>query len=739
MSSVMFIMFLISGFCSLLYQITWIRLAFAAFGIITPILSVVLSVFMLGLALGSWYGGEAIARMIQKGRVPAILFYAIAQFFIGVGGLVVPFLFENGQSALLSFGSSNSFQYLLFSAFILSLSILPWCLCMGATTPFMLAFAKQIKSGSDQNFSYLYLANSLGAMLGSVVTALIFIELFGFQKTLILAVFLNFLLVIVSVIVGVHFFHKKDLLLGVDAESVQYKNYQAMPGKNFFLVFLWLTGFTSMGSEVVWTRIFTPVLQTAVYSFAAILAAYLLATVVGSYFYRSHIRQGRVVDNAILMIGLAFSVFLTVLFGDPRVWWHFDQNWYLLVFLILLSVTPFCGILGYLTPKIIDECSCGDPRVAGRVYTINIIGCILGPLCTGYVFLPLVGLHLSQLLLFAPLVVCVLFYLINNGHAKQWPVRLTSMVVVLIFIVSSVFLSSYEEYALKQGGLVKRDYAATVIANGAGLHRRLLVNGVGMTRLTTITKCMAHFPLSIRQKVSQRILVLCLGMGTTFRSGVSWGIETIGVELIPSVKDFFWFYFDDAKEILANPKAHVVIDDARRFLKRTKNVFDVITIDPPPPTHTSGSSFLYSKEFYRILKTRLSSSGIVAQWLPEEGMLLQAVVKSLRSEFPYVRVFISIEGWGYHLLASQEPFTMPHVEQFLSRLPSSAEADLMEWINLDRRTMGLSAGQLYERFVSQEIPLGNILTSNVDFLITDDRPINEYFFLRKIFNREKPF
>src|SRR5260370_1961161 len=58
---ILFLLFFCSGFCSLLYQVVWVRMAFAHFGVITPVLSVVLSVFMLGLGLGSWLGGKLAA------------------------------------------------------------------------------------------------------------------------------------------------------------------------------------------------------------------------------------------------------------------------------------------------------------------------------------------------------------------------------------------------------------------------------------------------------------------------------------------------------------------------------------------------------------------------------------------------------------------------------------------------------------------------------------------------------
>ena len=61
--------FFISGFCSLVYEVVWLRLSMAKFGVTTPMVSIVLSVFMAGLGLGSWAGGRFIRRF--DARPPA--------------------------------------------------------------------------------------------------------------------------------------------------------------------------------------------------------------------------------------------------------------------------------------------------------------------------------------------------------------------------------------------------------------------------------------------------------------------------------------------------------------------------------------------------------------------------------------------------------------------------------------------------------------------------------------------
>ena len=155
--------------------------------------------------------------------------------------------------------------------------------------------------------------------------------------------------------------------------------------------------------------------------------------------------------------------------------------------------------------------------------------------------------------------------------------------------------------------MILRDRTATVLATGDGMDKMLLVNGVGMTSLTPITKMMAHFTLSHLQQPPRNALIICFGMGTTFRSAMSWGIPVTVVELVPSVPKLFPYYHPDGAPLLASPRAHIVIDDGRRFLDRSNEKFDAIIIDPPPPLEAAASSLLYSRDFYSLAKQHMTS------------------------------------------------------------------------------------------------------------------------------------
>jgi len=712
----LFGLFFLSGFCGLLYQVIWVRLAFAHFGVITPVLSIVVSVFMLGLASGSWAAGKIAVLLNSRFKISAAYGYGFCELMIGLGAFAVPWLFSRGDMLLLPGGEMNSVSYLGLSGLVLAASILPWCLCMGATYPLMMAFMKEREPSSTESFSFLYLANVIGAVAGTVLTADVLVEWLGFQQTLLLAGCTNLFIAAVSVSLAL----ESTPPLSVSTPGKAKPDPPSLTLEKEAPIWLGLilltTGLVSMSMEVVWTRAFTPILANTIYAFALILAVYLAATAVGSSLYRIHFREYRTFSTDFLLLCLAMSAFLPIVINDPRL--------HLLTSGVILSLIPPCAVLGYLTPKIIDQYSQGNPDRAGRGYAVNVAGCVIGPLFASYVLLPACGVKLSLVWLVLPLV------LLWGAFARRTSIISRTVAAIFItafFVISVEGTISYEEKY--PGAIVRRDHTATVISVGTGMSKLLLVNGQGITELTTVTKTMAHLPLGVFPGNPHSALVICFGMGTTYRSLLSWGVRTTAVELVPSVKDAFGFYHADADRILRDPNGQIVIDDGRRFLRRTSELFDVVTIDPPPPIEAAGSSLLYSREFYQLLKTRLTPDGILQQWFPGENCPeAEAVGRSLAVSFPYVRVFRSLHGEGLHFLASMRPLKIPTANQLVARMPEAARRDYVEWEPKDVKI-------LMQKTLAHEVPLSEVLGDNPRRMITDNRPFNEYYLLRRTWGR----
>ncbi len=720
-----FLFFFLSGFCSLVYQVVWLRLGMAGFGVNAAIVSLVLSVFMAGLATGSWGAGAWLRR---HGRSPAaaLRVYACAELGIGLSAWIVPLALEVGGRWVgqVGAGSASASHFALSGAW-LTIVLLPFCFAMGATLPLALRVLEAAGPDPDgetssgprpshpsRSFSYLYAANVAGGALGTLLSAFVLIELFGFAGTLRFAAALNFLVAALAL-----------LALRGRASETPIAVEEELPRRasrgGAVLGALFLTGLVSMAAEVVWVRQYTPYLSTMVYAFAVLLAVYLVATFCGSLIYRSLPEASVARWERAAWIALPMFIALAALATDPRFslaiggsipgLFRFEA-----VARLILGIAPFSAATGFITPLLVDRYSAGHPRAAGLAYAVNVVGCILGPLVAGFVLLPLLDERWVLTLLALPLAASAVAL-----HRRWLATAATSMLAVVATVATHGFESTLP------GATVRRDSTATVTAAGSGMSKRLLVNGIGMTHLTPITKMMAHLPLAFRtSKPTRGTLVICLGMGTTLRSALSWQSPATAVELVPSVAELAPYFHPDARQAFSAPGARVVVDDGRRFLARSTDLYDVIVVDPPPPVYAAGSSLLYSAEFYEVARPRLAPGGVLQQWIPAgDELLMSAIVAAVKENFRHVRLFSSIEGWGLHILASQERLEAETGEELAARLPPEAVADLLEW------GPATTAAEQFRRVLETEVPLESLLRSDAESL-RDDRPVNEYYFLR---------
>jgi spermidine synthase len=696
----LFVFFFLSGFCSILYELIWLRLAMAQFGVTTALVSIMLSTFMAGLGAGSWGAGVLVRR--YRPSFPPLRLYAIAELLIGISALLVPLEFRWGAHWLTSFttqATMSSFNYYVASGAILAVSVIPWCACMGATIPLAMFAIK-----AERSFSFLYIANLVGSIAGCSIPLLL-IERSGFQATLRVGAIFNFMIAAVAFSMTL----LTRPLAGARGSEEPTKAQSSRSPSGAVIPLLFLTGFATMGMEVIWIRLFTPYVGPVVYSFAMILATYLAATFLGSRFYRWWGRT-RESESRIVWVLLALLGLLPLLTSDSR---FFDYP----ALRVILGIAPISGVIGFLTPMLVDRWSGGDAARAGRGYAINVLGCVLGPLVSGFVLLPLAGERWSMLLFALPWIAMA----VSIPRAHRMLAYGSVVAGLAIFIFTHDFETQFDDRK------VLRDSTATVIATGEDMERRLLVNGIGMTRLTPITKMMAHIPLAWIDHKPQDGLVICFGMGTSSLAMLSWGIRTTTVELVPSVPQLVGYFHPERAEELKSSRAHIVIDDGRRYLERSAQTYDVIVIDPPPPVNTAGSSLLYSVDFYNIAKQRLRPGGIFQQWLPEgDNELIASVAKALRVSFPQVRVYQSVEEWGWHFSASMTPLPDRTAEALAGAMPGAAGTDLMEWGPFE------TPKEYFAKVLSQPVSLDRLIGLSPEVpALQDDRPVNEYDWLRR--------
>ena len=136
---------------------------------------------------------------------------------------------------------------------------------------------------------------------------------------------------------------------------------------------------------------------------------------------------------------------------------------------------------------------------------------------------------------------------------------------------------------------------------------------------------------------------------------------------------------------------------------------------------------MFSEEFYAVAKKHLTPDGILQVfWIPEGGSSMQAsVVRALTNNFPYVRVYRSVEHSGWHFLASMHPIPARSAADLVARMPDRPVADMMEW------GPAKTPKQQFERMLSTDMTTVQMINlSPTTPALQDDWPINEYFLLR---------
>jgi predicted membrane-bound spermidine synthase len=726
--------FIVSGFCALVYEVVWGRLAMASYGVNAALISIVLSVFMAGLGLGSWGAGVLTRRVPSLKAARALRIYSAAELLIGFSSVAVPFELRLGRQFMLhaqGFGTWQTTRFFLLAGFWIALTLIPPCVCMGATFPLLMdVIRKSARSEAKHSFSLLYVSNVLGALLGTILSAFVLIELLGFHGTLYVAASLNASLALLAFALSFTVTSGRNEVVS-DSETSHSVQSIGSP-RNTILILLFTTGLVSMGMEVVWVRQFTPYLGNAVYAFAEILGIYLLATFLGSRDYRSRVRLNQRNESRMKWSLLALFALLPLLGADPLMPLQGPGA----TILRLLSIALFCTLTGFLTPSLVDTWSSGNPERAGTAYAINVLGCIIGPLVAGFVLLPWLGERRSIVALSIPLfAIAIVTSFRRKPSAEDNSESLQPKLQLVLAIAGAfaIFYVSHDFETLFPTREVRRDYSATVVALGTGFDRGLLVNGIGMTSLIPITKYMAHLPAAFRSSPPQNGLVICFGMGTSFRSMLSWGIPTTAVDLTPSVPTLFSYFHSDASKLAASHLARIVVDDGRRFLDQSTETYDVIVVDPPPPVEAAGSSLLYSVEFYDVIRKHLRPDGILQIWYPDsigDATTASSITRALLQSFPYVRAFRSFGGrYGTHYLASMNPILPISSDVLAARLPQAAAADLVEW------GPETSPQKQFDLVLSRELSLTRLAALDPGApAMRDDKPINEYFVLRRYLN-----
>jgi len=642
-----------SGFAALVYEIIWLRKIHLIFGVSSYSLATVFSTFLLGLVLGSYFGGKYIERCSSMKSVAKS--YAFVELGIAIFALLVPLMIFSITPVLIFFHNLNlglfSFNLIKFvlSAFIL---LIP-ATFIGTTFPIIMRLYTEKRSEIKEGVSMLYFANTFGGVLGVLSAGFFLIKFFGMNFSLGIAVFLN---------LGISLFafrlSKKYSSAKLEDKIQDLK--EKYSGKiKLLLVLFFVSGFTALAYEVIWGRLLVLYFFGTIYATSILLATFLLGIAGGSWIYSRYFRKAILIKFAYLeiVISLFSMIGLLVYFLFPEnLVAGFSTSLFSLVLLssIMVLIPGICfGIIFPLVSDYILHRTNSIGFTMGKIYSINTLGAIFGAFVSGFFLIPIMGLKASLVFLsFLGIGIALIVLFISNRTTTINYIFVGSSILIiflLAFSIPSQFLgsSSFKEdvqISYYEEGLSATVSVAENFDKGEKFFR-IYVDGQEVAANTPVmaldSKILAHLPLLLH-KNPKNALTVGFGSGGTSHSMLTHDLEEVDVvEIEENVVKAQEFFTDLNENVLENNKLNVILDDARAYLSLTDKKYDIISTDCTNLRYGSNSN-LYTKEYFEILKSRLNSDGIVSVWVPvsdvreEEQKIL---MNTFRQVFPNMSVW----------------------------------------------------------------------------------------------------
>jgi len=757
-----FAIFLLSGAAGLIYEVVWSRQLVLVFGNTTQAVSAILTGFFGGMAIGSVIGG----RVADRVRRPLRL-YGVIEIVLVAVVLVTPLLFrglhEVYRAGYASLENQPTGLALLRYALAL-LALAPATVLMGATLPTLSRHLARRREELGGAFGRLYAINTLGAIVGTVAAGLVLIEILGLTGTLIVGAAASTTAGLSAILLD-----RRDrtadrgtvaeaAVLGVPADAATAPittdppvAREAWAGRRVPLVVAFVSGLTSLGYQLLWTRLLASGSGNTTYVFTAILSVFLVgiatgAAIVARQAGRSPEPSGRPVFGRLgavqVLVAAIVLAGLVVLSGQLP-----SLPFPVRVIIVVLPATLAIGLTLPLASSLVAGDDAGVGRDAGLLLGSNTLGAIGGTFIIPFFLIPAIGSPASLVVLALVNLALGLGLLARGTDLARAPRRVAASAGAALVALAVIALVVPNRLVMDPGatGLARssvllasaEDEIASVQAGGRSPGLRLLVGGTGMTKLTVDAKLMAYLPI-ITRPAAQRMLVICFGMGSSYRSGLIAGLDVDGVELVPSVPNMFGFFYPDAAQVLASPRGHLIITDGRNYVELSDRTYDLIVVDPPPPIESSGTSVLYSREFYRASKGRLTAGGVMMEWMPYGQSVdeFRAHVGTFHDVFPNVLIAFGPTGKGVYMLGSDAPIAIDSeaVRAVLARTgvtddlvgsPDSPVTTADAWAQTISR-LGWIEGDQVARFAAGSS------------LILDDRPVTEYFLLRRLFGPRSP-
>jgi len=735
-----YLIFFLSGLSALVYQVAWIKMLTVEFGSTVYAVSTVLSVFMTGLALGGYLFGRRADRTDRPLLLYAVMEGAIGVYAIGflVSIPVVHTVYVGIERALSPSYESFSLIKLVFT---FALLIVPTTL-MGGTLPVLSRYLGRRGHARGRRLALLYSFNTLGAMVGCLGFAFVWILVLGVTGSIVLSAFVNLLLALASVWLN----RQGAEPAADDTPRVRRKQRPRAAERDgrevrvLAAVIAFISGFVILSCEVLWTRLFTTFLSGNALVFATILTAVLAGLAVGGFVASYAVERTRNVAallGVVQLTGAAALIMLVVFL--PRVGelfsWAYSGGGPLRPFVTLFAMLALpCAVMGITFPTLINWFTGRAETVGadvGTLYAVNTVGAVLGSVVSGFVLIDVLGVNVSLVVMAAVYCGASVFLFTARGA------RLVAGAMVAGCMALLLLPTVREPRYWYNGGFrelkqiprentvfFEEGVSASVGVASFGKTRYLTVNGIIVAQTTEhdlwdlLSK--AHLPMLIHPN-PRNVALVGLGAGVSLGATAKYDVDVLDcIEISPEVVRACPVFDNVNQGCLDDARLNLVVNDGRHYLMTTENSYDVINVDPIDPPVCA----LYTQDFFQVCHDRLRDGGLMVQWVPVFRLSpdnIKVVMKAFVNVFPNTTLWYN--GTAVLLIGSKGTPMQIDAQRFLARARDPRVRESLELISSPDPMMFLSM------FVGDVTEFDEIFPERIS-PNSDDFPTLEYSVLR---------
>ncbi len=672
-------LFVISGAAGLVDQVCFSKYLSYVVGSTAHAVSAVLAAFMAGLALGAQLGGRFAARV----RRPLFV-YGVLEVGVGVAVALTPLFFGLVQDAYVTLVRALPDSLALVSAARWTCAVLVVIVpttAMGATLPLLarLTEARLEVRARERALGLLYAANTLGGAAGSLTAAYVALPTFGLRATTLGAAAAS------AAVGGAALWLGRAAPPALDEPGATEQVGEAATRTWVLDVAAFASGALVLGSEVLFVHLLVMVVGTSAYAFGVILSTFLICLFLGAALAPV---VHRALGVAALPVALALSA--VALTATLDVWERlpdlfrgaagakstFEERELVratAAFSALFVPTTLMGLtFPLLLASVARRADVG--RLVGRLTAVNTVGAVLGSLAAGYLILPSLGSQRSLLVVataFSAVAVLTAVALPGRG-GRALLGRLGAPALACVATWLAVRAPPWDLAKLTAGYHVYFDWGrgeeevvfveedtqggVTSVTVKDGVHT-LLTNGKFQGNdgeEIHAQRFFAHYPAMVVPRFD-RALVIGLGTGSTLGTMAAYPFDRVDVaEISPTIVRAAKRYFGPiGADALDDPRVSLHVADGRNHLLVTEARYDLIGIELTS-VWFAGASSLYSREFYALVKRRLTEGGVLQQWIQVHHIYprdLATVIHTLRSQLAHVALFY---GGGQGILVASD-------------------------------------------------------------------------------------